>query len=55
MRKNEMSIMKGRNAHVKSDVLTRSPSVLVRKMYNPDPARPAAPVPLPHAAKLNGP
>lgn len=53
--KKETSIMHGRNADARREVLTLSPMVDVKSTYSPAPIKPAPPVPLPQAARLNGP
>ena len=55
MTKKDSSIMHGRKADASSEVLTLNPMVEVRRTYSPAPTSPAPPVPLPHAARLNGP
>lgn len=55
MKKKARGIINGRNAQVSKLVRMERPMVLVRSTYNPAPTRPAPPVPLPHAAKENGP
>lgn len=45
----------GKKADAKRVFLLLNPSVDVATTYAPAPTSPAPPVPLPHAAKLNGP
>lgn len=47
--------MQGKNAEAKRLVLTDNPIMVVKRTYNPAPAKPAPPVPLPHAARLKCP
>lgn len=55
MRKNDMSMIKGKKAETIKDVLTFKANVLVKNTYTPAPARPAPPVPEPQAARLKEP
>ena len=55
MTKKDRSMMAGRNADARREVLTDRPMVDVKSTYNPAPISPAPPVPLPQAARENGP
>ena len=55
MKKKDRSMMQGRKADARRDVLTLRPIVVVSRTYNPAPIKPAPPVPLPQAARENGP
>ena len=53
--KNARSITQGRKADASRLFLILNPIVAVNRTYSPAPIRPAPPVPLPHAARDNGP
>lgn len=55
MAKKLTTMIAGRQAAARSVDLTLSPIEVVATAYAPAPTSPAAPVPLPQAAKLNGP
>lgn len=53
MTKKLMSMIIGRKADARIVVLTDKPIHVVKTTYNPAPAKPAPPVPLPQAASPN--
>ena len=55
MTKKLKSMTAGRHAEASNVVRTLNPNVFVARAYAPAPIKPAPPVPLPHAARLQDP